>query len=415
MEGSCGGQQVIASEGVGMDFSMATTPEEDSFRREVQQFLVSEKEDIDIMANSRGFSGDESHQATRRLARKMGEKGWLSLTWPEQYGGRGPAGIPLKLVLTEEMSKVGMNGVNGFGLEMLAPILLAYGTEEQKRKHLIPLGKGEVFWCEGFSEPNAGSDLFSLQTRAVDDGDSFVVTGQKIWTTGAHRSDWGFFLVRTDPDASKKHLGVSFLLIDMKSKGITLRPIQNMAGTFDFCETFLDEVRVPKENLVGGLNQGARVAGALLNAERSSLILVGRGARRSVDRLVKYLKESERSGALRGDKSVWLYRLAEVAMKAEIAGLFGKYAYWLQSQKRDYTLMASLGKVFSSELNQQITELGTQLLGLRGQLMRGSKWAWSEGIIGQTYLTSHQSRILGGSSEIQRTTIATRGLGLPRR
>ena len=398
-----------------MDFSIASTPEEEAFRREVQEFLRKESAEIDIITNSRGSYSDEGNFAVRRMARKLGERGWLSLTWPEEYGGRGPAGIPLKLVFSEETSKVNLPGVNGFGLEMLAPILLANGTEEQKRKHLIPLGRGEVFWCEGFSEPNAGSDLFALQTRAVDDGDSFVVNGQKIWTTGAHRSDWGFFLVRTDPNAPRKHLGISFLLIDMKSPGVTLRPIQNMAGAFDFCETFLDNVRVPKENLVGKLNDGARVAGALLNAERSSLILVGRGARRSVDRLVRYIRESESNGALRGQKDLWLYKLADVAIKSEIAGLFGKYAYWLQSQGRDYTLMASLGKVFSSELNQQITDLGTQLLGLHGQLMRGSKHAWEDGIIGQTYLTSHQSRLLGGSSEIQRTTIATRGLGLPRR
>ena len=398
-----------------MDFSIASTPEEEAFRQEVQEFLKQESADIELIAGSRGSYSDDGNVATRRMARKLGQRGWLSLTWPEEYGGRGAAGIPLKLVFSEETSKVNLPGVNGFGLEMLAPILLANGTEEQKRKHLIPLGRGEVTWCEGFSEPNAGSDLFSLQTRAVDNGDSFVVNGQKIWTTGAHRADWGFFLVRTDPNAPRKHLGISFLLIDMKSTGITVRPIQNMAGAFDFCETFLDNVRVPKENLVGKLNDGARVAGALLNAERSSLILVGRGARRSVDRLLRYMSESESKGALRGEKDLWLYKLADVAIKSEIAGLFGKYAYWLQSQGRDYTLMASLGKVFSSELTQQITDLGTQLLGLHGQLMRGSERAWEDGIIGQTYLTSHQSRLLGGSSEIQRTTIATRGLGLPRR
>jgi alkylation response protein AidB-like acyl-CoA dehydrogenase len=398
-----------------MDFNIASTPEEEAFREAVQAFLKQESADIEIINNARGSYSEDGNVATRRMARKLGQKGWLSLTWPKEYGGRGAAGIPLKLVFTEETSKVNLPGVNGFGLEMLAPILLANGTEEQKRRHLIPLGKGEVVWCEGFSEPNAGSDLFSLQTRAVDNGDCFIVNGQKIWTTGAHRSDWGFFLVRTDPNAPRKHLGISFLLIDMKSPGVSVRPIQNMAGAFDFCETFLDEVRVPKENLVGKLNDGARGAGALLNAERSSLILVGRGARRSVDRLTSYLKESEQTGSLRSEKEVWMYRLADVAIKAEIAGLFGKYAYWLQSQGRDYTLMASLGKVFSSELSQQITDLGTQLLGLHGQLMRGSKRAWQDGIIGQTYLTSHQSRLLGGSSEIQRTTIATRGLGLPRR
>jgi 3-oxocholest-4-en-26-oyl-CoA dehydrogenase alpha subunit len=398
-----------------MDFSVVSTPEEEKFREEVKEFLKQEAVDIDIIANSRGsIRGDESNQASRRIARKLGRKGWLSLTWPEEYGGKGAAGIPLKLVFTDESSKANLPGVNSFGLEMLAPILLAHGTEEQKRKHLIPIGKGEIVWCEGFSEPNAGSDLFSLQTKAEDAGDHFVVNGQKIWTTGAHRADWGFFLVRTDPNAPRKHLGLSFILIDMKSPGVTVKPIQNMAGVYDFCETFLDDVKVPKENLVGKLNEGAKVAGALLNAERSSLILVGSGTRRSVDRLLRYLKESEENNSLRGDKSVWLYKLADVALKAEIAGLFGKYAYWQQSQGRDYTLMASLGKVFSSELNQQIIDLGSQLLGLHGQLMKGSKWAWQDGLIGQSYLTSHQSRILGGSSEIQRTTIATRGLGLPR-
>jgi 3-oxocholest-4-en-26-oyl-CoA dehydrogenase alpha subunit len=397
-----------------MDFSITSTPEEEAFRKEVRQFLDENKAELNLIADARGSFSEDGNAATRRMARKMGQRGWLSLTWPTEYGGRGPAGIPLKLVLTEETSNANMPGVNGFGLEMLAPILLAYGTEEQKRKHLIPMAKGETVWCEGFSEPNAGSDLFSLQTKCVDAGDCYIVDGQKIWTTGAHRSDWGFFLVRTDPNAPRKHLGISFILIDLKSKGVTINPIQNMAGAFDFCETFLDGVRVPKENLVGKLNDGARVAGALLNAERSSIILTGRGARRSLDRLVTYLKESKAKGNLRGEESVWLYRLADVAIRAEIAGLFGKYAYWQQSHGRDYTLMASLGKVFSSELTQQITDLGTQLLGMHGQLMYGSRGAWMDGIIGQTYLTSHQSRLLGGSSEIQRTTIATRGLGLPR-
>jgi 3-oxocholest-4-en-26-oyl-CoA dehydrogenase alpha subunit len=399
-----------------MDFSISSTPEEENFRSEVKEFLKQEAADIELMTANRGSQpGDESNLASRRIAKKLGAKGWLSLTWPVEYGGRGEAGIPLKLVYTDEASKVNLPGVNGFGLEMLAPILLAHGTEEQKRKYLIPMAKGEVFWCEGFSEPNAGSDLFSLQTKAVDAGDHFVINGQKIWTTGAHRSDWGFFLVRTDPNAPRKHLGLSFILVNMNTPGVTVKPIQNMAGVFDFCETFLDDVKVPKENLVGNLNEGAKVAGALLNAERSSLILVGSGARRSADRLLKYMKEAEANGALRGEKDVWLYKMADVAIKAEIAGLFGKYAYWQQTRGQDYTLMASLGKVFSSELNQQIVDLGTQLLGLHGQLMKGSKWAWQDGLIGQTYLNSHQSRLLGGSSEIQRTTIATRGLGLPRR
>ena len=397
-----------------MDFSIATTREEELFREEIRQFIKEEAKDIEIASSPRTGYGEESHQATRRLSLKLGARGWLSLTWPEEYGGKGNAGIPYKMVLSEEMSKANMMAGNNFGLEMLAPILLATGTEEQKQRHLIPMGKGEIFWCEGFSEPDAGSDLFSLKTRAVETDEGFVVNGQKIWTSGAHRSEWGFFLVRTDPNASKQHLGISFLLIDMKTPGDDPRPIQNMMGTYEFCETFLDDVKVPRENLVGELNGGARVAGALLNAERSSLVTLGRAARRSMDRLVDYIKETEEQGHLRGDKSVWMYQLADIAIKAEIAGLFGKYTYWQQSQGRDFTLMASIGKLFGSELTQQTTDLSTQILGLHGQLMRDSKGAWRDGLIGETYLNSHQSRLIGGSSEIQRTTIAVRGLGLPR-
>ncbi len=397
-----------------MDFSITATKEEESFREEVQDFIKKESEDFENASRPGGSYTDESNAATRRLARKLGDKGWLCLTWPEEYGGKGEAGIPYKIVLDDEMSKINMISINGFGLDMLAPILLAHGTEEQKRKHLIPMGKGEIFWCEGFSEPNSGSDLFSLQTKAVDMGDHFLVNGQKIWTTGAHRADWGFFLVRTDTNALKQHLGISFILVDMKTPGVNPKPIRNMIGTEDFCETFLDDVKVPKENLVGELNGGARVAGALLNAERSSLVMLGKSAKRSINRLLEYIKERDDEGKLRIDKKLWLTKLADVAIKAEIAGLFGQYTFWQQSQGRDITLMASIGKLFGSELTQQVTDLSTQLLGMHGQLMRGSPAAWQDGIIGETYLSSHQSRLIGGSSEIQRTTIAVRGLGLPR-
>ncbi|MFC1920854.1 acyl-CoA dehydrogenase family protein [Chloroflexota bacterium] len=397
-----------------MDFNVVTTEEEEKFRKEVREFIKQQAEDIKLASSPGGSYTDESNAATRRLAKKFGEKGWLSLTWPEEVGGKGEAGVPYKIVLTEEMSKINMMSINGFGLDMLAPILIAHGTDKQKKDHLIPMGKGEVFWCEGFSEPNSGSDLFSLQTRAIDEGDHFVVNGQKIWTTGAHRADWGFFLVRTDTNAPKQHLGISFLLINMKTPGVTVKPIQNMIGTEDFCETFLDDVKVPKENLVGQVNGGALVAGALLNAERSSLVMLGSGARRSMDRLLQYIKERDDKGQLRIDKNIWLRKMADIAIKAEIAGLFGQYTFYQTTHGRDITLMASTGKLFGSELTQQVTDLSTQLLGLHGQLMRGSPAAWNDGIIGETYLSSHQSRLIGGSSEIQRTTIAVRGLGLPR-
>ena len=393
-----------------MDFGLSE--EQELFRYEVQDFIKRERPADEAILGESQWDSDEADGLRRTIAQKLGQKGWLTLSWPEEYGGKGIAGLLNSIILYEEMFHAGLPGIDNFGLSMLAPVLMRYGTEEQKRKHLPPMARGEVFWCEGFSEPNAGSDLGSLQTRAVEDGDSFILNGQKIWVTGAHRADWGFFLCRTDQNAPK-HRGISFFLMDMKSPGITIRPIMNMAGAYDFCEIFLDNVRVARENLVGEKNDGWRLSMALLDAERSSLFLLVGIAKRALDYLIRHIREKGSEGLLR-ENSLWRHRLAEIAIKIDIARLLGYQALWLQSKGLSSTTEASMAKVFGSELLQQIANANMELLGLYGQLIKGSKWAFSNGVAAHSYLNSFSHSILGGTSEIQRNLIATMGLQLPR-
>src|SRR5580698_4667268 len=202
--------------------------------------------------------------------RRMGEKGWGTPTWPTEYGGGGLSPAEARIVVAELARAGAPNPIGGMGVGMFGPTLLEYGDDAQLQRHIPPIVKGELRWCQGFSEPGAGSDLASLQTRAEDKGDHFLVNGQKIWTSGAHLADWCFCLVRTDPKA-KKHEGISFLLIDMKTPGVEARPIRLISGTRPFCETFFTDVKVPKENLVGPLNGGWSIAKRLLQHERQGI------------------------------------------------------------------------------------------------------------------------------------------------
>ena len=241
----------------------------DAFRIEAREWL-----EANFPKSLRGqglpMEGPEERSADRDAWKTaMGEKGWGTPTWPKAYGGGGLSRDQAK-ILAEEMNRIGAhNPIGGMGVVMFGPTLLEYGNEEQKRRHIPPIVKGELRWCQGFSEPGSGSDLASLQTKAVDMGDHFLVSGQKIWTSGAHLADWCFCLTRTDP--SKKHEGISFLLIDMKTPGVEPRPILLINGTTPFCETFFTDVKVPKENLVGPLNGGWTIAKRLLQHERQGI------------------------------------------------------------------------------------------------------------------------------------------------
>jgi len=391
-----------------MDFQL--TEEQERFRQEVRDFLDRELPPDWMVVEylpEEGLETEEDWTFGLSLRRKMAEKGWLSLWWPKEYGGLGRSRVDYT-ILREEIVYRGAPGFEAFGSIMVAPVLLAYGTEEQKRRFLLPIAGGEVAWCQGFSEPNAGSDLASLTTRAIEDGDYFVVDGQKCWTSLGYRADWGFFLVRTDPKAAK-HEGLGFLLIDMKTPGITINPVYNPLGHHHWDEVFLDRVRVPKENLVGEKNQGWQVATTLLNSERLGIEACAI-CRRALDRLILYVRERE---PLAKDPIV-RHKLAELATEVEVSRLFAYHAAWMLDKGLNPIHEASMGKTFGSDMLLRIADAGMQILGLYGQLGKGSKWVPLRGTIERTYLSYPPWSIGAGSPEIQKNIIATLGLGLPK-
>jgi len=391
-----------------MDFQFSE--EQERFRQEVRDFLDKELPSDWMVAEfvpEADLETEEDWAFCLSLQRKMAEKGWLSLWWPKEYGGLGRSRIEYT-ILREELVYRGAPGFDVPGAMMLAPVLLAYGTEEQKRNHLLPIARGEVKWCQGFSEPNAGSDLAAITTRAIEDGDYFVIDGQKCWTTMAHRADWGFFLVRTDPSAVK-HRGLSFLLVDMKTPGITINPVYSLLGHHHWNEVFFDGVRVPKENLIGEKNKGWYVATTVLNHERLGIEQYA-VCKRALDRLIYYVRQKEPLAK----NPIIRHMLAALAIEAEICRLFCYQAAWMQDKGLNPICEACMGKSFGNDVMMHIADAGLQILGLYGQLGLGSKWAPFGGTIEATYLSYPPWTIGSGSQEIQKNIIATVGLGLPR-
>ena len=384
------------------------TPEEEAFREDLRSFLKEELPD--------GWSGpvdedDEEWELGLKVRRKLAQKGWLTLAWPKEYGGVGASHMT-QLIFSEEMAYHRAPGRDIFGTRMLAPTLMLHGTEEQRLEHLPPIARGEVQWCQGYSEPESGSDLASLQTRAVEDGDDFVINGTKIWTSLAHRADHIMVLTRTDPDAPK-HRGISFLLADMRTPGIEVQPIVHMAGQHHFNMVTFDDVRVPKRNLVGEKNRGWYVGASLLDFERSG-VDYSAWARRTLEELVQFCKENTRNARALAEDPLVRRRLADLAIEAEVSRLISYNIAWMQSQGLVPNREASMGKVFGTELQQHVAATGMTLLGLYGQLEPDSKYAPLQGRIERSYMTSVSATIAAGTSEIQRNIIATRGLGLPR-
>ena len=395
-----------------MDFSF--TPEEEAFREEVRDFIKKElPPDYEpAMAHLMERSTAEEVEFRRTWCKKLAQKGWLGLSWPKEYGGQGRSFIE-QMILKEEMNYHRVLAGDQFGIDYLGPALMVHGTEEQKKRHLGPITRAEVFWCEGYSEPNAGSDLASLQTRAVEKEDHFLVNGQKIWTSNAHTADWCNFMARTDPDAPK-HKGLSYFLVDMKTPGITVSPLINMAGGHSFNEVFFEDVRVPKENLVGEKNRGWYVATSVLNFERSA-IEESASLKRALDELVEYVKETKVDGELLSKNPSVRHKLAQMAIEIEVARVLSYRVAWILNKGLVPESEASAAKLFGTELVAQAANTAMQIMGLHGQLMSDSKWPRLKGQIGGWYLTWPGMLAAGGSSEIQRNVIAIRGLGLPRR
>ena len=272
-----------------MDFSFSA--EDEGFRRELGEFLRRELPP-DWEGGGR-WPEEADWEVTCEMRKKLAQRGWLTMHWPREYGGQGATPIR-STIFNEEMSYNRAPGRDIFGVRMLAPTLMIYGTEAQKRAFLPPIARGEVQWCQGYSEPGSGSDLASLQTKAVSDGDDYLIDGSKIWTTLAHRADWIMLLARTDPDAPK-HKGISFMLVDMRSPGVSVQPVYNMTGGHDFNEVLFDNVRVPKSNLVGEENQGWYVAVTLLDFERSG-IDYSATSRRLLGDLVDFVRNARGNG-----------------------------------------------------------------------------------------------------------------------
>lgn len=391
-----------------MDFHLSTQDED--YRKEVTGFLA-ENLPVD-WSGSAAADPDQDWQFTLDMRRKLANRGWLTQAWPSEYGGRG-ASFTEQLVFSEEMAYHLAPGRDGFGVQMLGPTLMVHGSEEQKRTYLPPIARGEVQWCQGYSEPGSGSDLASLQTRAVRDGDDFVINGSKIWTSNAHRADHMFLLARTDPDAPK-HRGISFLLIDnTKTPGITINPIINMTGAHSFNQVFFDNVRIPATNLVGELNRGWYVGMTLLDFERSGIEHPAT-ARRTIEDLIKYARDTQTDGHPIISNPATRYELADRAIEAEAGRLMSYNIVWMQSQKLVPNKEASIAKLFGSELQQRVARTGMHLLGMHGQLRSGQPRTPLAGRILQLYLGTIPYTIFSGSSEIQRNVIANRGLGLPR-
>ena len=273
-----------------MDFSWSE--EHQAFRQEVQTFIRTHW--------SGGSARGGADEASRAYVKALADNGWLTLAWPRQYGGRGASHFQ-QLIFMEESS---INGVpnGGQGADRVGPVLMIHGTQKQKDEHLPKIAHGEVNWCQGFSEPGAGSDLASLQTRAVRDGDEFVINGQKIWTSGARHADWIHVLTRTDGQAAK-HRGITYFMLNMKTPGITVRPIQQMHGGAEFNETFFEDVRVPADNIIGEENRGWYIAATALDFERSGIFRMA-GMIGPFNRLTEFAKQPDSAGVGRDRKSV---------------------------------------------------------------------------------------------------------------
>jgi alkylation response protein AidB-like acyl-CoA dehydrogenase len=395
-----------------MEFRFA--PEEEKFRSEIRDFLRAELPPnwgTTAGVGALGEGGEERWEFLRDFQRRLARKGWLTLGWPAEHGGLGASHMT-QVIYNEEMSYHRAPTQLGVGPDRVGPTIILYGTDEQKKQHLPGIANAETVWCQGFSEPGSGSDLASLQTRAVADGDYFVINGQKIWTSLAHKADWCILLARTDPDAPK-HKGISYFLLDMKTPGIEVRPLYDLTNRHTFNELFFENVRIPRDCLVGELNRGWYIAAATLDFERSGINRVVAGIR-IYEELVDYAEQTAVNGARLIDDGGVRHKLAELAIEFQAGRLLSYRVASMQARGEIPNAEASMSKLYGSELQQRLAGAGMQIMGMAGQLAPGSPWAPLAGRLEQYYLFASALTVAAGTSEIMRGIIAGRGLGLPR-
>ena len=390
-----------------MDFQLSD--DDQQFRHDLLRFIGQER--TEHWEHCDRGTDDLSWEMTKEMRLKLAGHGWLTMHWPEEYGGQNAS--PLRsTIFNEEMSYNRVPGRDAFGVRMMGATLMIHGSDEQKSLHLPPVARGEVQWCQGYSEPESGSDLASLSTRAVRDGDDFVINGAKIWTSMAHRADWIMLLARTDPDAPK-HRGISFFLVDMKTPGVEVRPIINMAGKHEFNQIMLDNVRVPASNIVGDENRGWYVAVTLLDFERSG-IDYSASARRLLDDTRSYAATTSRNGQPLLSLPWVRNALADRYIECEVARLIAYNVAYMQSEGLVPNREASMSKVFGSETVQRVTKTCMDVLGLYGVLGSDEPLSPLAGRVQESWMLGFSGTIAAGTSEIQRNVIASRGLGLPR-
>ena len=392
-----------------MDFRF--TPEQEALRVEFTEFCKEEVKRIPEgwiggMAAEETDEGWAYHQS---VVKKVADKGWLCLPWPKEYGGKGHG--PIEQLIFNEVMAYHRVPALPFHFMTVAAGILEYGTDEQKKEWLPKIARAEINWAEGLSEPNAGSDLASLAATAVEDGDDYVINGQKVWTSGAHRADHIFILARTDPD-EPRHKGLTFF-INKIGHGIEFRPLIFMNGSHFYNETFIDDFRVPKENVVGKLNQGWYVMMAGRNFARANIAFAA-GGKRDLEDLILYCKETREGSEILAKKALVRHRLVELAIDFEAALKFAYYVAWLQSKGKDVAAEAAACGYNSSELNLRLANTAVEIMGLYGTVTRESKWGPLCGKFQDLCQWGTGFTIAGGTTEIRKNVIAWQGLKLPR-
>jgi alkylation response protein AidB-like acyl-CoA dehydrogenase len=396
-----------------MDFSF--TPEQETFRQELRTWLKTNvPPEASQLRHLQPQAAAEDLQFLKAWQRRVYDGGWAGVSWPKEYGGRG-ASLVERMIFDQEMAAHQAPGLlNVLGLEIVGPTLIVHGTEEQKKAHLPKILSGEEIWCQGFSEPNSGSDLGSLRTRAVDHGDYFVVTGQKVWTSLARYGDWCQLLVRTNLDAPK-HQGISCLLIDLKSPGISVRPLRTLTGDSEFNEVFFEDVKVPKVNLLGEKDQGWRIIITSLMFERQGLGFYFTFAqKRYYDDLREKVRRGRRYGSPVATDPQIRQKMAQVYIDCELLKLNNYRALTRLLRGNPPGPEGSIPKLQWAEMNQRLQELAVEVQGPYGQLYQGEEKAQDGGYWQYGFLRSRANSIEGGTSEIQRNIIAERVLGLPK-
>lgn len=352
------------------------------------------------------------------MSQKLAQKGWLVMSWPEEYGGRG-ASLLEQTVYEMEIAYWGIPGawMGISGTQWVGPCLMIFGTEEQRRQHLPLIASGEKdgVWCTCYSEPNAGSDFANLQTRAVRDGDDYVINGQKVWTSAAHRSRWCWLAARTDPSPAKKHRGISIFIVDMKSPGVTVNPILNYYGRHHFNEVFFDSVRVPASNLVGEENKGwYHLMQALVFERRSMAPTTYGGFKRLLEELVEYAAQTDCEGRPLSQSPLVRARLADLAIELEVLKMFAFQLAWRISQGQIPAYESSRNKIASDEAMKRMALTGAEILGIYSQVDPDSRWAQLKGAIQGAYLGFPGHAIAAGTAEIEKSIMAQFRLGLPK-